>query len=187
MKNNRAVFLDRDGTLNNDTSYINKPEDFEFYPFAPGALKKLYDAGLKLIIISNQSGVGRGYIKESDLAAITEKMKNRLAENDIFLTDVFYSFYFEKAVNPEYLKDPDDRKPGAGMLLKAARKHNIELSESFMIGDRESDIGAGINAGCKTILVKTGDGLKSISKMKNNGPDYIFNDISEAADFIVAQ
>ncbi|HON56072.1 MAG TPA: HAD family hydrolase, partial [bacterium] len=170
MLENTAVFLDRDGTLNPDSSYINKPEDFEFYPFAISALKKLYDAGFKLIIISNQSGIGRGYIQEPDLMAITDKMKKILADYNIYLTDVFYSYYYENALNPKYLEGAEDRKPQPGMILKAAKKYNIDLSKSIMIGDKESDIGAGINAGCKTILVKTGDGLNSLNTLKKYYP-----------------
>ena len=184
---NKAIFLDRDGTLNPDSSYINKPEDFNFYPFVIPALKLLKKKGYLLIIISNQSGVGRGIISIQDITAITGKLKNLLKPHDISVDDFFYCYYFEKSENPEYRKNPEDRKPEPGMILKAAQKHNILLKDSYIIGDRLTDIAAGKRAGCNTILVKTGDGQTSCSEIESGAsevPDYIFDNILKAAEFI---
>ena len=185
---NKAVFLDRDGTLNSDSSYINKVEDFEFYPYTVKALSMIKKNGYLLIVISNQSGVGRGFIRESELDKINTKMQKALEIESAKLDAIYYCFFYENAVEDKYRKNQDDRKPSPGMILKAARKFDISLKESYMIGDRESDILAGKNAGCKTVLVKTGDGLKTIEKIQtaddSTEPDFVFDSILEAAEFI---
>lgn len=185
---NKAVFLDRDGTLNSDSSYINRAEDFVFYPFTVKALEILKKSGFLLIIISNQSGVGRGIISETELIKINEKMQKELNKAGIGLDDIYYCFYYEKSSEKKYLLNAGDRKPEPGMILKAADKFKINLNESFFIGDRETDIQAGKKSGCKTVLVKTGDGLKTLDLLKNSElnitPDFIFESILEAAAFI---
>jgi len=177
---NKAVFIDRDGTLNFDSSFINKPEDFDFFPFVYESFKIFKQLGYKIIIISNQSGVGRGYITEKNLEEINKKIKSLLEQNKTIVDDIFYCYYYSESKIEKYKNNFKCRKPNPGMILEASKKHKIDLKTSFMIGDRESDIGVGKNSGCKTILVKTGDGKKTLKNMKLK-PDYIYENLLEFA------
>jgi len=148
----KAVFFDRDETLNPDTGYLNNPNHFYLYPWVIEPLARLKKAGFMLILVSNQSGIGRGHITWDQLTAIHEKLNRLLQEQaQIQLDDI--------TVCPH---SPDEececRKPKPKLILEAAVKHNIDLNESFIIGDRESDYQAGKNAGLKeSFLIKPGD------------------------------
>ena len=155
---NRAVFLDRDGTINVEKHYLHKIEDFEFIPGAPEAIKKLKDAGFLVIVVSNQAGVARGFFDEQAVETLHRHLQSELAA----LGTAIDAFYFcphhpEEGVG-RYRIACDCRKGEPGMLLQAAREHNIDLHASFMIGDKLADIEAGERAGCQSILVLTGYG-----------------------------
>lgn len=169
----RAVFLDRDGTMARDVNYCRRPEDFELFPFTAKAIKRLRKHGFKIIVITNQSGVGRGYFSEETLAQIHEKMKRELAKGGTGVDAIYYC--------PHH---PDDdcncRKPRPGLALQAARDFDIDLSRSFVIGDLEMDIGLGKAIGAGTILV--GDSLPVETETK---PDARFPDLWQAARAIV--
>jgi D-glycero-D-manno-heptose 1,7-bisphosphate phosphatase len=154
----RAVFLDRDGTINIEKEYLHKIEDFEFIPGAPEAIKRLKDAGFLVIVVSNQSGVARGYFDEQAVDTLHEHIQAELAAYGTSI-DAFY-FCPHHPVNgvDHYQVDCDCRKGAPGMLLQAAREHEIDLQRSFMIGDKLADIEAGQRAGCQSILVLTGYG-----------------------------
>ncbi len=154
----RAVFLDRDGTINVEKEYLIDPLDFEFIPGAPEALKSFQDAGFLLVIVSNQSGVARGYFTESQVNELHQYMEKRLEPFGVTLDGIYYCPHHPEYGQGEYLSDCDCRKGKPGMLLKAATKLQIDLSQSFMVGDKIADIQAGHAAGCKTYLVKTGYG-----------------------------
>jgi D-glycero-D-manno-heptose 1,7-bisphosphate phosphatase len=155
---NRAVFLDRDGTINVEKEYLHKIEDFAFIPGAPEAIKRLKDAGLLVIVVSNQSGIGRGYFDEQAVETLHEHIQAELAAYGTSI-DAFYfcPHHPDKGVG-EYKISCDCRKGSPGMLLQAAEEHDIDLSKSFMIGDKLADIEAGERAGCQSILVLTGYG-----------------------------
>ena len=143
----KAVFLDRDGVINRDKNFVTSWEEFEFLPGISENIKKLNDADYLVIVVTNQSGIKRGLYSEETLKQIHENMKNALEEKGAFIDDIFYC--------PHY--DGDDcncRKPKPGMILEAAKKHNIDLNQSWMIGDSKRDIEAGKRTGCKTILVE---------------------------------
>ncbi len=149
----KVAFLDRDGVINEDTGYTYKKEDFVFTEGCFEALKQLQRMGFALIIVTNQSGIGRGYYTEQDYRVLTEWYRARLADEGIVITDVFHC-----PNTPE--QDCDCRKPKPGLLLQAARKYPVDFSQSIMIGDRPSDVEAGKAAGVPTTyLLENGDTL----------------------------
>jgi D,D-heptose 1,7-bisphosphate phosphatase len=152
MEKIKAIFLDRDGTINIDPGYLGDPDKVEIYPDVIPVLKHLKETySFKLIVVSNQAGIARGLINEDNVKAVNARV-NKLFELEGISIDAFYYCPF----HPEFssLDDCVCRKPSAKMILDAAKDFNIDLSKSFMIGDRESDIMAGINAGVDTILIK---------------------------------
>lgn len=175
MRDNAAVFLDRDGVINKEVSYLSRVGDFEFLPNAVEALKFLSGTGYKLIIVTNQSGVGRGFFSSGELSKIHEHMLRELHKNGIRIDKIYVCMHH-----------PGDkcgcRKPSIGLLKEAERDFNIDLGKSYFIGDKTIDIKTGKDAGCKTILVKTGYG--GSDKEYDVLPDYLAEDLLDAAGFI---
>ena len=153
----KSIFLDRDGVINKEINYLHKIKDFEFIPGVFDACIYLNNLGYKIIIITNQSGIARGYFKESDYQVLTQWMVNQFNKNNIDILDVFHC--------PHGQDSPCKcRKPKPGMLIEAKIKHNIIMEDSWMIGDKENDIKAAINAGISnTILVKSGHKINEVS------------------------
>lgn len=145
----KALFLDRDGVINIDRHYIYKIEDFCFMDGIVDTLKYFQDRGYLLIIITNQSGIARGYYTEEDFEVLTEWMKKRFEEKGVYLTKVYYSPYHLEHGLGKYKKDSFCRKPNPGMIIAAQKEFDIDIEKSILIGDRESDIEAGLNAGIK--------------------------------------
>jgi histidinol-phosphate phosphatase family protein len=145
---NRAVFLDRDGTIARDVHYCRRPEDFKLFKDVPVSIKMLNEKGYKTVIITNQSGIARGYFTEETLARIHQKMKDELAAAGATIDAIYYC--------PHH---PDERcncrKPGTALFLKAAKELDIDLGRSYMVGDMQKDIEAGNTIGCKTVLLTT--------------------------------
>jgi len=150
---NKAVFLDRDNTIIKDPGYINDPEQVSLVDGAAQALGELKKLGYKLIVVSNQSGVARGIVTEQALKEIHNRLKQLLAEKGAPLDAVFYCPYHPEGAVKKYRRESEMRKPNPGMILKAAKDTDIDLSISWVIGDRARDIEAGFKAGCKTILL----------------------------------
>lgn len=163
----KVIFLDRDGTINVEKDYLYKWEDFEFEKNAITGLKRLNDLGYELIVVTNQSGIARGYYTEEDLSLLNKKMCEELKRNGITILDCFYCPHHPEKGIGKYKKDCDCRKPNSGMLEKAYKKYNIDLKNSFMIGDKESDLKAGDKKGVTSILVKTGYGKNICEKIKS--------------------
>ena len=148
-----AVFLDRDGTLIEDREYLSDPAGVRLLPGVPEGLRRLREAGFALVVVTNQSGIGRGWMTDADYAAVAAEVDRQLAEYDI----VFDAVYFCPA-RPD-ANDPD-RKPAPGMFLRAARELDIDLAKSYSVGDSLRDVIAGRDAGCRAgILVQTGKPL----------------------------
>jgi D-glycero-D-manno-heptose 1,7-bisphosphate phosphatase len=187
----KAIFLDRDGTINEEVNYLSKAEDIRIYPNTPQALRIFKDSGFLNIIITNQSGIARGYFTEKDLNEIHIVLKNVLAEmenipGDELIDDIFYSPYHIEGVIDKYKKESDDRKPDTGLIRKAQVKYNIDLKESFFVGDSFTDMLCARNAGLKGILVETGYGLKDIVKCRkeNIEIEYFAKDLLDASMYI---
>ena len=169
-----AVFLDRDGTIMRDVGYCSDPEQVEIFGGVPEALVRLKQNGYKLIIISNQSGIGRGYFSEEQFCFVQDAIARKLAPAVI---DAVY-----------YCPDKPGgrstrRKPSPEMVFEAQRDHGIDLSRSFFVGDKAIDIQCGRNAGVRTILVQTGHGLQQ----ENTGAELVARDFTEATDIILEQ
>ena len=144
-----AVFLDRDGTLNVDDGYLTVPEAMRLLPGVGDALQLLRSAGFALVVVTNQSAIGRGMMTAADLQCVHGEMNRQLAELGIFLDGIYHC--------PAVSDDHPDRKPAPGMLLRAAAELHLDLPSSWMIGDRIGDIRAGQNAGCRgCVLVRSG-------------------------------
>ena len=142
-----AAFLDRDGVINVDSGYVGQWEDFEYLPDAVEGLKQLQNAGFKLFVVTNQSGIARGYYTEDDFLALTKVMTADLSAKGVTLAAVYYCPYLEDADLEPYRVASYLRKPEPGMLLKAAQDHDIDVSRSIMVGDKVSDMVAAERAG----------------------------------------
>lgn len=149
---NKALFLDRDGVINVDKHYVYKIEDCEFIDGIFDLCRTAKKKGYKLIVITNQAGIAKGYFTEDDFHVFMEYVRSEFIRQGCPLDDVFYCPYHIDGIG-KYRKDSWDRKPNPGMLLKAAEKHQIDLSQSVLIGDRQSDIEAGKKAGVKTCIL----------------------------------
>jgi D,D-heptose 1,7-bisphosphate phosphatase len=184
----KAVFLDRDGVINNDKyGYVNNPDQFELFPWVPKAIEELNLLGFLVFVVTNQGGIARGYFTEQDLEKIHAKMLLQLKEKNAFINDIFYSpFYKEGTVEP-YNIYSDCRKPGLGMFNKALKKYDFTIKESFMFGDRYSDIVFGKKAGLNTILVRSGLGEKEFLENRTNWehkPDFIVDNLYSGVNLI---
>jgi D-glycero-D-manno-heptose 1,7-bisphosphate phosphatase len=174
---NRAVFLDRDGTIMEDSNYVGDVERVLVIPAAAAALRQLQAAGYKLFIITNQSGVGRGYFTSEAVKLIHAHLDEYFGQSG-----VRFARYYVCPHHPE--DNCECRKPKPKFLLDAAREYGLDLSRCFMVGDRASDIQAGINAGVPTILVLTGVGRQTLAKGEVK-PDHVAEDIGAAAAWIL--
>jgi D-glycero-D-manno-heptose 1,7-bisphosphate phosphatase len=168
-----AVFLDRDGTIMRDVDYCGDPAQVEVFPGAASALGRLKARGYKLIIVTNQSGIGRGYFGENDYRAVEWEFLRQLGEGLIDAT------YFCPD-SPD--ADSPRRKPAPGMILEAQRDHRLDLARSYFVGDKASDIECGRNAGVRTILVQTGYGTH---ELECASADWIARDLAHAAEMIL--
>ena len=181
---NHAVFLDRDGTLNEDPGYISDPEKVVLFPETGGALSTLKKYGFLLIVISNQSGIARGMMTREDVDAVNQRINSLLSEHKVKID----AFYYCPA-HPDYSSEEECgcRKPSTKLLMEAATEFNINLEKSYFIGDSVSDVQCGKNAGIKTILVRTGKGEESFSilQKENNFPTFVANNLINACTFIL--
>jgi len=176
-----AVFLDRDGTLNVETDYLHRPEDAVLFPGAAAAIARLNAVSVPVIVVTNQSGIGRGKYGWPEYQSVMERIGELLALEGAHLDDAYACPYFKGAVGEYRHPDHPDRKPNPGMLLKAAEKHGIDLTRSWMIGDKECDLEAGRRAGCRTALVLTGYGKGVDPKLA----DIVADDLAAAIDGIL--
>ncbi len=153
----KVVFFDRDGTLIIDKVYLNDPDQIEYLPGAFDTLVQLRDAGFEFAIVTNQSGVARGIVSIENLDEIHRRIRVAYAEHGLEFLGFYYAPYSVESNHPM-------RKPNAGMLLTAAQEHDIDLSQSWMVGDRMTDVEAGIKAGCRTILLRGVEPIVAVEK-----------------------
>jgi D,D-heptose 1,7-bisphosphate phosphatase len=179
----KAIFLDRDDTLIEDPGFINHPDQVKLLDGVAEALTELKALGYKLIVASNQSGVARGIVSEKTLGQIHDRLRQLLTESGAHLDGIYYCPYHPDGVVPKYRKDSDLRKPNPGMLLAAADEMNIDLNQSWLIGNSDRDIEAGLKAGCQTILINQSPHQKLTEPGQSN-PDYRAVNMREAANII---
>ncbi|MFY0518398.1 D-glycero-alpha-D-manno-heptose-1,7-bisphosphate 7-phosphatase [Lysinibacillus sp. UGB7] len=144
---NKALFLDRDGVINIEKNYVYKIEDFEFIEGIFELAKSFQDKGYLIIVVTNQAGIGRGYYTEEDFRILNDWMIDQFQQKGITITEVYYCPFHPIHGIQKYKKDSFDRKPKPGMILKAKDKYNINLAQSILIGDKDSDIQAAEAAG----------------------------------------
>jgi D-glycero-D-manno-heptose 1,7-bisphosphate phosphatase len=180
MNPTRAVFLDRDGTLIEEREYLSRPEQVALFPGAATALRRLREAGFRLVLVSNQSGVGRGYFTLEDVARVNAHLE-ALLEKDGAPLDAIY-------IAPEAPDQPSrGRKPSPQFLFDARDAFGLDLAQSYMIGDKLIDLECGWNAGVKTsILVRTGYGRKVAPSVENT-PALVVDDLPAAAAWILKE
>jgi len=186
---NRAVFLDRDGNINRDVGYPGSYDLIEIYPYSFEAVRRLNQAGLLTVIITNQSGVGRGLIEEPRLRDIHARMQEAFRLQDAHFDGIYYCPHHVSSRDPAYDKDCDCRKPRTAMGLRAAAELEIDTSASFMVGDKVEDIQFGLNLGAKPILVLTGYGRESLPKLASLGiePAHVAQNLLDAVDWILKE
>ena len=170
----KAVFLDRDGTIIHHIPYLSNPDQLRLLPNTADSLKKIRNAGFLVILVTNQSGITRGYLTEERLQLIHERLNNLLEEGKARLDAIFYCQHH-----------PDDncycRKPKPGMLLMAAEEYNIDLKKSYIIGDDPKDVEAGSLAGCNTVLIS-----KDANLLLPVSPSFLAERLSSATEWLLA-
>ena len=171
----KAVFIDRDGTIARDVPYCHRVDDFDILPNVPEAVRLLNQSGFKIVVVTNQSGVAQGDVTEKALAQIHMKMKDDLDSHGAKLDAIYYCPHHPS-------EECDCRKPKTGLYVKAAKEHGIDVRLSYVIGDMQADVDAGRALGCKTVMVKTGSNGKCDD---GNPPDYVAHNLLEAAKWIV--
>ena len=179
----KAIFLDRDDTLIEDPGYINSPEQVKLLDGVAEALVELKALGYKLIVVTNQSAVARGIVTEKVLGEIHKRLEQLLAEKKAFLDRIYYCPYHPDGVIAKYRKESDCRKPNPGMLLRAAEEMDIDLGQSWCVGNSISDMKAGSRAGCKTILIDLPSHKQQLEPGQSM-PDYKAVNIKEVVNII---
>ena len=189
LKMDKVVFLDRDGTLNKEVNYLYKPEDMELFSDVPESIKRLNQAGYKVVVITNQAGVARGYYTEEDVNRLHQYM-NQLLEKEGAEIDAFYYCPHHPVHGiGAYKKVCNCRKPGTGMFEMAEKDFPVDRAASYMIGDKLLDTEAGQKFGVTSILVGTGYGAELHKEQQENGekPPYVHYaaDLEQAAQWIL--
>lgn len=185
----RAVFLDRDGTINVDVGYPNRWDQIAIYPYAFEAVRRLKAARFLTLVVTNQSGIGRGLLTEADLTAIHSRMTEEFVKQGAPLDAIYHCPHFDAAGIAAGGLDCGCRKPAPGMGFRAAAEFDIDLARSFMVGDKVEDILFGLNIGAAPILVRTGYGQMSEPKLEAMGirPACVADDLAAATDWILAR
>jgi D-glycero-D-manno-heptose 1,7-bisphosphate phosphatase len=183
-----VVFLDRDGTLNIEKGYLRSIEDLVLIPGAAQSVRRLNDAGFAAILVTNQSGAARKYYPESHIQDLHKRLQCLLAQEGAVLDAVYYCPHLPDGIEPSLTKVCHCRKPETGLIDRAyAQFPDLKREQSFMIGDKEADMGLALNATIKSIIVETGYGKDTLKILhsKNIKPDLIAVDINEAVDWIL--
>lgn len=186
----RAVFMDRDGTVADEVGYVNHASRLRLLPGSAAALRRVREAGLLCVVVTNQSGVARDYFEETVVNQANERFRELLAAEGASVDAIYYCPHHPREGVPPYRRDCDCRKPRPGMLLRAAADLDIDLSRSYMVGDGVVDVGAGRAAGATTVLVLTGYGRGHLEHRRHRWtvePDHIAEDLGAAVDWILAR
>ena len=180
----KAVFLDRDGTIIEDIGYLSDICQIRILPGAVEAIRSLNDNGFKVIIVTNQAGVARGYFTEFRANEINEKLLQLLAGQGSIVEKIYYCPHHIDGIVEKYKKECNCRKPNPGMILQAAKELDIDINNSFMIGDKSSDSEAGRRAGCRTIVVGGGIDHQEMEVLSQPA-DHIATDLLEAVKWML--
>jgi D-glycero-D-manno-heptose 1,7-bisphosphate phosphatase len=186
----RAVFLDRDGTICEEVGYLDRADRLRVFPEAGRSLRRLNDSGLKVILVTNQSGIARGYFSEASIAEVHRELVRELANDGARLDAIYYCPHLPEGTVEPYRLECECRKPKPGLLKRAAIEHDLELTSSFIIGDKYLDMETGFRAGTRTILVLTGYGNEQYTNQCGSWPrqpDHIAEDLPRAVDWILGQ
>jgi len=190
MSGKAAVFLDRDGTINEQMGYVNHICRFQLLPGVGEAIKRLNDADIPVVVVSNQSGLARGYFPEELLDRVHEKMHSLLAESDAKVDAIYYCPHHPEAKEKRFRETCNCRKPKPGLVLQASEELDLDPEKSFVVGDRWSDIKTAANCGAKSILVRTGYGRgdeKYIGPDQEIQPHKKCDDLAGAVEWILSQ
>lgn len=185
----RAVFFDRDGTLNEEVGYVDALSRFRLYPFAASAVRRINQAGMLAVVLTNQSGVGRGMFPEELVASVHERLRSEMQHAGAQLDAIYYCPHHPAAELAQYRVECACRKPSTGMMQQAAAQFSIRLEESFVIGDRYLDIEMAHRAGARGVLVRTGFGQGEWEMFHSNGaiqPDHVADNVYEAVQWVLA-
>ncbi len=188
LKGVPAVFLDRDGTINEQMGYINHISRFHLLPGVASAIRRLNEEQIPVIVVTNQSGLARGYFPEELLTAVHEKMHQQLADKGAHVDGIYICPHHPEAKEARFRLDCTCRKPKTGLLEQAAQELNINLESSFMVGDRWSDLRCGVKAGATPVLVLTGYGrgdFQYIGPLQEVQPAHVADDLSAAVSWIL--
>ena len=185
----RAVFIDRDGTISEEVGYINHPSRFRLFPYAAAAIKQLNQNDWLAIVITNQAGVARGYFSEDMIQTVHAAMTSEIENGDARIDAVYYCAHHPLVGEPPYRYDCDCRKPKPGLVSRAVADFDIDLGESWMVGDRYSDIELARNAGVRSMFVMSGYGRGEWEHQRagwTEQPDLVAENLLEAVHLIVA-
>ena len=182
---NVGIFFDRDGTINTEVDYLSNAEDLELIPGIADAIREANSLGVKVFVITNQSGIARGLLTQRGLKEIHSRLEEMLARQGAKIDAIYYCPHHPESGFPPYNVACECRKPGTGMLRTAAREFNVDLSSSFVVGDKVVDVKAGENAGCTSILVLTGYGTAEKEEcLEQTNVAYIAGNALEAWQFV---
>lgn len=189
LRMNRAIFIDRDGTLNEEVGYIDRPARLRLFPFAAEAVRLINAAGWRAILVTNQSGVARGYLSEERLAELHEHLAAALAGEGARLDAIYYCPHHPTEGLPPYRQDCDCRKPKPGLLTRAAQDFGLDLAQCFVVGDRYRDVEMAHRAGARGVLVLTGYGLNEYEQERaswDEMPERVAENLLEAVKWILS-
>lgn len=191
MRTGRVIFLDRDGTVNEEIHYLHRPEDVRLLPGAAEAIRRFNEAGFRVLVVSNQAGIGRGYYTEEDFKAVNKRINELLSEKGGHIDGFYFCPHHPEAGIGEYRRKCHCRKPEIGMFEEAQKDFEVDKAHSYMIGDKLIDTRAGHNFGLRSVLVATGYGAeeKALQEAGKAPADYDYYGASmeEAADWIFAE
>jgi D,D-heptose 1,7-bisphosphate phosphatase len=183
IKKHTAVFLDRDGTINEEVGYLSRLEQLKLYPFTFEAIRIINENGMKAVVVTNQSGVARGYFSEDFVRTVHLRINEMLQAKGAFIDRFYYCPHHPAEGNEPYLRSCNCRKPEPGMLIRASEELDVDLSRSYMVGDMAKDMELAKRVGARGILVRTGYGKGVISS--DIKPVYVAKDVLDAVNWIM--
>ncbi|MEZ7893315.1 MAG: HAD family hydrolase [Candidatus Wallbacteria bacterium] len=183
-----AVFIDRDGTMSEEVGYVNHISRFKLLPNTARAIKLLNDSEILAVVATNQAGVARGYFEENMIIKVHDYMRSELLKAGAKLDAIYYCPHHPSVGKPPYKSDCNCRKPKPGMILQAEKELGIDLTKSYMVGDKISDVEFGKKMGLKSVMVLTGYGIGEYEHQRQDWkvqPDFLANDLLEAVEWII--